>query len=130
YNFYYVKSALNKASYITIQTPEMGIDLFKTYGKELEEKTIFAQFAIETNIYKLIDKYQNESEILKDFKEEYKIPKDNFVLTIGYNAFKAFNHIDILGKINELDPEVKNKITCVLPLTYGRRQKYIDKLKG
>jgi len=128
YNGFYVQKALEKASRITIQTPEMGADLFKVYGSHIKKKMVYAQFAIETEIYKLIDLYQNDDKKLSEFKETYGIPTENIVLTIGYNANVYFGHIEILDHINQLDKSIKKQITCVLPLTYSRNEEYLKKL--
>ncbi|MGB3342521.1 MAG: hypothetical protein WBA61_01280 [Aequorivita sp.] len=120
YNNFYVKKALGKATHVTIQTPEMGSDLFRIYGDFLSDKTIYAQFAIETEIYSLIDRYRNDGKSLSEFKKKYNIPNDNFIFTIGYNANKAFGHIDILKELNQLNWSIKKRITCILPLTYSR----------
>lgn len=128
YNAFYVKKALSKATYVTIQTPEMAIDLFKTQGDFLKKKVIYAQFAVETEIYKLIDLYRTDEKSLLEFRQSLNIPSSNTVLTIGYNATEAFNHIVILEKLNLLDSDVKDRITCVLPLTYSRKESYLDEL--
>ncbi len=129
YNAFYVKQALAKATNITIQTPEMAEDLYKKYGFFLKEKVIHAQFAIETEIYDLMDLYENEADILFDFKKQYSIPNNHKVITIGYNAKEVFKHIPILKELNKMDDSLKTKLTCILPLTYSRNDEvYLKEL--
>lgn len=129
YNIFYVRHALKKATSITIQTPEMAEDLYKLYGKDLKKKVKFAKFAIQRDIYKLIDIYRMDKNSLDKFKAELNIPNNNVIVTIGYNANKYFRHIEILNIIKHLDSEITKEVTLILPLTYSRDDnKYLEDL--
>jgi len=127
---FYVTLALKRANKVTIQTPEMGLDLLKRYGTWLEPKVNYALFALEQNIYTLMDGYKNDRVLLQAYKTALNIPLSHTVITIGYNANKAFNHIEILKALNSLPAKVINTITCILPLSYQRDTIYLEELNS
>ncbi len=128
-NNFYVEKALKNASKITIQTSEMADFLLQKHGDSLSHKIIIAQFVLDLNVFKSIDTYRDKIELLYDFKDQLGIEKGHIVLGVGYNANKAFNHIEILKQVHKLDKTLKQKITCVLSLTYGRKEPYLKTLK-
>ncbi len=127
-NKFYVADALERATAVTIQTPEMGTHLFKKYGTQFKDHIVYAQFAIETKIYNLLDTYKEDLSVLSNFKRSWNIPEDHIVVTVGYNANEAFKHIEVLDLIRTLPKQEKDKITCLLPLTYSKDKNYLRKL--
>ncbi|TDO77462.1 hypothetical protein EV143_104226 [Flavobacterium chryseum] len=129
-NVFYVQLALEKASIVTVQTRELAEVLFCKYGRNLTQKTQYLPFTISTKIYESIDKYKLDFKVIEDFKIKYKIPVDRKVIVISHNAFKENNHIKVLEELNKISNSIKKEITVVLPLAYGRDEKYINKLKA
>jgi len=129
-NNYFVLEGLKRSNFITIQTREMADFLEKKLNYRFGDKLKLAQFAIEKNIYFLINKFQTNLKELDSFKFFHNIPKDNKIVTIGYNANKAFKHIEILKIISEIPKNELQKITFILPLTYSRNSQYLEKLNS
>jgi hypothetical protein len=55
-------------------------------------------------------------------REKYKVRKENKIITIGYNASPAQQHLKILDEIRELC--IEKNITIFIPLTYGGVNSY------
>ena len=62
-------------------------------------------------------------------KQILGIPDNLTSICIGYNANQAQQHLSALHQLQLLPAEQKEKLILLLPLTYGRRQEYIDELK-
>ena len=58
-----------------------------------------------------------------------KANQGKIIITIGYNASKAQQHLSVLKKISELSDEIKQKLMVVLPLTYQNEDKtYLNEI--
>lgn len=129
-NVFYVELALRKASIITVQTRELAEILFCKYSRDFTQKTQCLPFTISTEIYESIDKHKLDYKIIEEFKIKYNIPLDKKVIVISHNAFKENNHIEVLKELKKLPHSIKKEITIVLPLSYGRNDKYVEELKA
>lgn len=61
-------------------------------------------------------------------REEWKVPKDKWVVAIGYSATYAHQHIKVLKRIEKLDPETRDRLFIVLQMTYGGTVQYIKRV--
>lgn len=127
YNDYYVGKALNKATLITVQSPEMALVVKAKYGMHLSNKIKDIRFTISAEIYNAIDLNRSNRQLLTKFKEKYKIK--NYMVALGHNAFKENNHLKMINVLNNLPEEYKTKISFVLHLGYGGEQQYLKELE-
>jgi hypothetical protein len=128
-NDYYLQlEALKRASIITTQSPELGEVILAKFGRSLKPKIRHALFSIEPRLYNLIDCYRNSKTHITAFQERMGI-SSSYIITVGHNASFFNNHLQILEQLNTLDKEIKGKLVCILPFTYGASDNsYIDKV--
>lgn len=129
HNNYYVSKALNNASIITVQSPEMALTIKAKYGNHLSDIIRDIRFTISTEIYDAINLYRNDAKTLEEFKSKHNIKHEKYLVALGHNAFKENNHIKMIEALKNLPLAYKNKISFVLHLSYGRKEDYINNLK-
>lgn len=66
----------------------------------------------------------------EDIREKWNVPKDKWVVAIGYSGGAAHQHIEVLRKLEKLDSETKEKIFILLQMTYGGAPQYIKQVKA
>jgi glycosyltransferase involved in cell wall biosynthesis len=128
YNDYYVGKALNKATLITVQSPEMALVIKAKYGMHLSDKIRDVRFTISTEIYNEINLNRSNKKLLAEFREKYKIK--NYLVALGHNAFKENNHLKMIKVLHKLPEEYKNNISFLMHLGYGGEPKYLKELKN
>lgn len=128
-NNYFVSKALQNATFITLQTPEMGLALKAKHGIHLDCKLRYLRFTMNTATCDAINMYRNDQTALKAFKHKYNLPEDKIIVAIGHNAFQENNHVEIIKALNLLPDGLKEQVVIVLHLSYGRREKYLTILK-
>ena len=108
---------IQKSYKITFATEEISSVFEKRFNTR--SKHVIARFGL--NVFNEIDKLRASA----DFSNTNKT-----VLTIGYNRHPAQQHLKILNELSKLDKSVIDKITLVIPLTYGPINiDYIYKIK-
>ncbi len=110
--------AIRRADYIIINTLEMTQYFLAKFGREFAPKIRNAFFVIDND---MMDRIANSNAALlrKKFIERYGIEESKIIVEAGYNASKFQNHIEILGQLNLLPGQMKEKIHVVIPMTYG-----------
>lgn len=53
-----------------------------------------------------------------ELREKYHISIDKIIVTCGHNAGEEHQHMEMLEAVNKLPDAVKQKIVCVVPMTY------------
>lgn len=109
---------LERADYITLNTPEMQEAFLTKFGRNFINKIRTAYFILNELKFEQINSINSER-VISEFKNKNKIPLYKKIVTIGYNASSKQRHIEILKILAELKPEVKEKIHIVIPLSYG-----------
>lgn len=54
---------------------------------------------------------------------------DNFVITCGYNAASAQNHLHIVDALGQIKEQLPSNTLLVFPLTYAKKAKYLVELE-
>ncbi|MDB9874300.1 hypothetical protein OAC97_03485 [Flavobacteriaceae bacterium] len=126
-DLFYVKLALLKISAITVHTTEMKRDLLKKYNINIESKIHLARKPPNTKVFGYI--LTNTEHDIRNLKVKLAIPLENKIITVGYNAFEENNHLEILKHLYKIPKSIRSKITIILPLAYGRKEEYLQKLK-
>ncbi|HAO07851.1 MAG TPA: hypothetical protein DCQ50_12920 [Chryseobacterium sp.] len=127
-NVFYVTKALQNADVITVQNHELAEMLYCKYGREQAKKTKIIQFTIHTEIYDKIDELRNNQEKINDFKLKYHLPVNKTIIAVSHNAFRGNQLLEILTELEKLSKPVKDRISVLLHLGYGREKKYLDEL--
>jgi hypothetical protein len=63
-------------------------------------------------------------------KAELNIDHEKITICIGYNAFEAQNHLAVLKQLQSLPQALLQKITVLLPMTYGGSEGYIASVES
>ncbi len=128
-NVFYVKKALDRASAITVQTPELGEILYCKYGRKFQNKLHILKFTLDEQVFVNIDKYRIDTIAKTNFKVEFRIPLKKIVVAIGHNGFPENNHILILSQINKLPRAIIDDYVFIIHASYGADEKYLKYLK-
>lgn len=131
FEFHFVTRYLYKATIISTGQYEVQQIILAKYGRDLFSKLREANFIGNLQLHQLINQFRNEEKRKQDFKRKYGIPENNYVIMIGHNASPSNNHELILQEIESFFSQNKaiSNVTCVIPLTYGGPQEYIESLK-
>ena len=62
-------------------------------------------------------------------KSAFGLEPDTFTVCIGNNGSPAQEHLKIIEAINTLPDDANNKISLIIPMTYGGKTKYKEKVK-
>lgn len=125
---FYVKLALQKTSAITVHTAEMMQDLLNKYDIKIKPKIHLARKPPNTKVFDYILTITQQD--IRNLKVKLGIPFENKIITVGYNAFEENNHLEILKCLYKIRKSIRSKITIILPLSYGRKEEYLQKLKN
>jgi len=97
---------------------------FKNYYKGFDYKIRTSFFGLsQLDLIKNVD-----SSSIQKFKAKYNVRNDVIVITIGYNASPAQQHLILIDILNNLKAIMKNKIHVLIPLTYGGNREYLQKV--
>ncbi|SKA86236.1 Glycosyl transferase 4-like [Caloramator quimbayensis] len=119
------KELYDEADLITFDNEETMKDFINFYGDHLKNKTTVNRFGL--TALEHIDEIDNYDK--KILKKQFGIPEDYIVITCGYNATKAHNHIKIIQELNNVKNKLHNNIFLLFPMTYGKEQAYILEVK-
>jgi hypothetical protein len=126
-NFPYdrIFSAVKKADAVTLSTPEMREIFLSKYGRDNPPVIFLPMLAIANKIVRIIEQKNGTSLTIKN---KIGVSENKIILTIGHSAHPVDNHIEILKAIKQLEEKVLEKISLILPLTYGSVE-YIQSIK-
>ena len=78
----------------------------------------------------VLDKVMADDTSKDDSKQNLFGTKENYVITCGYNASPAQNHILIIDALNKVKLQLPKNTLLVFPLTYARKAEYLSELKN
>lgn len=122
-NKYLQKQVIKQADIITVVQEKMVRDFHETFG--FENKPVYVTRFGSPIDFMLIDKIDEKKE--KEFKEKYKVPEDDIVLTLGYSSDPNKNHEYMINEIMILNKNKKN-LFIFIPMTYGNNE-HREKIK-
>ena len=112
-----MRKLFNKSDAITIASKKTIQDFNNYYNNQFSNKVHLIPFG--NSMYDVIDSYSIATEEINKMKKEFNVPKDSFVITIGYNATKEQNHEKILKKIKKIESDLPKNYFLILPFGYG-----------
>lgn len=74
----------------------------------------------------VLDKVMADDTSKDDSKQNLFGTKENYVITCGYNASPAQNHILIIDALNKVKLQLPKNTLLVFPLTYARKAEYLS----
>jgi hypothetical protein len=128
-DIFYQKFFLNKAELITVQTPEMARISYEKISKSLKSKTRCLKFTLSQDIFDNIDRFREDKEMLKKFKEKIGMPSNKIIVSIGHNGFPENNHLKIIDELSKLKDHQLQNFYFFIHASYGANTEYIEKLK-
>lgn len=102
FNFYFVKKALNKATFITCQSAELREIVLSKFGRNLIDKVKVVMFPIEDEIYNLIKINESENDKIKQFKARFNYRNDRINVVIGHSGSVFNNHLKIIEGLKNI----------------------------
>lgn len=114
----YKRKLILYADYINLENSITRNEFIGYYGREVSEKTKLVPYGME--LLDDIDKMENVFDDIK--KKELNIPSNKIIVTCGYNALSAHQHLRLVETLGNISDEVKEKIVCVFPMTYPSGQ--------
>lgn len=109
------KHVLDKADIITMANENTIKEFDEYYKFDYASKLKVCKFGLTPLEY--INIYCNED--ITKLKRELDIPIDSLVVTCGYNASPAQNHLKILNSLIRVKDRLPNNIFLIFPMTYG-----------
>lgn len=113
-----LKGLYQKADYIIL--PQTGFRKIVQQDFKVKEPKI-VNLGFGSN---MIDTIKESTLTKEDAKRELNIT-DKFVITIGYNASEAQNHLAVIHEINTIRQELPHNLLLVLPMSYPTTQAHI-----
>lgn len=119
------KYILKKAKHITLATHAMIDEFNKTYKYKYKDKVVKAMYGTtQVDFFK----QHRVVEDKKYYKEKFNFPNNKYTVYIGYNGFRAQNHLDIISNLSNLEDDIKSKIHLVCHCSYGLDKEYKDEI--
>lgn len=119
------RKLVDKADIITFDNDVTMEDFAKYYNILNKEKLTINRFGLTALEY--IKDLENIE--CNQIKEEYNIPQNSIVVTCGYNANPAHNHLEIIKSIKQIKNNLPQNMYYIFPMTYQRDEKYCDIVK-
>lgn len=126
---------LNLSEKIVLSTAMMKKQFRAYYGQKYDHKIIQCFFG-NTLISRVVELKQNnrqindsisslENEIISMDSSFLPLPKDKYIISIGYSGSSRQQHKLVLEEIKDLPENIKKNIYCVIQMSYGNiGQKY------
>lgn len=110
----YKRKLILCADYSNLENSTTRKEFIEYYGREVSKKTKLVPYGME-----LLDDI-DEMEIVSDNikRKELNIPPHKIIVTCGYNAHSAHQHLQLVEALGNISDDVKEKIVCVFPMTY------------
>ena len=123
-----IKYGITVAQRIVVMTEDMKRVLSRTFKGAFDDKIIVSDFG--NSVLDLIDNNRKEKEFYRNSSFLNSIANKKVIVTIGYNASRAQNHLQIINAISKIDTEEKKRIFLIFPLSYPKNSdKYIAKIE-
>lgn len=106
---------------ITFNSESVKSSFLDYYGM-YQDKACIVRFGLDS--LDMIDNLSDEN--ISDVRVKMEIPQDRTVITCGYNAYKAQNHLAILESLSKLGNSDRKSIFLLIPMSYGGNPQYID----
>lgn len=119
------RKLVDKADVITFDNDVTMEDFAKYYDIRNKGKLSINRFGL-TALEYIRDLENTDS---NQIKAEYNIPENSIVITCGYNANPAHNHLEIIKSIKQIKNKLPKNIYYIFPMTYSRDEKYCDIVK-
>lgn len=122
------KKILDSADWYSSETKETKAYFYQVYGEKYRSKPhTINVFGVD-----ILDELEQKSGTdLNEIKKKWNIPRDKIVISCGYNARSEHNHIGMIEAIKKIDPDVREKIFWVFPMTYPEgRDAYIAQVRS
>lgn len=117
-----LKQIVDKADKISFDNEQTLNEFVQFYGRDVEDKTTICRFGLTMLDY--IDKVTSLD--VEKYKSMYKIPKDAYVITCGYNADICQHHLEIIESLNDCNSILNENIYYLFPMTYKRDEEYVE----
>ncbi len=113
-------------NFIVFNNPYTLLDFQKKFP-QFKEKLVSTGFGIG-----LFDVIKNMMPALNEtlLRQEFGLPPQKIIVTVGYNAREGQQHHILLQAIKHLSPEAKSKIAILVPLNYGSNPAYVQSVKA
>ncbi|OUN22679.1 hypothetical protein B5G37_09730 [Pseudoflavonifractor sp. An85] len=111
------KKLFDRADYITLATKTITQDFNQYYKNRYLDKIVRLSMAIDT--FRVIDQVIQSGSNREELKSLFGIPRDSFVITVGYNATREQNHTKIFKQLMESKEWLPSNYFVVVPMGYG-----------
>ncbi|MCY6353971.1 methyltransferase domain-containing protein [Clostridium sp. ZS2-4] len=120
------RSIINVADMITFDNSATMNNFIEYYGVQILGKTSLNLFGLTALEHIKRIEYTDVEKI----KDKLKIPQESIVVTCGYNAYFAHNHLEIIKSLVKYKDEFPDRTYFIFPMTYGGDAQYIDTVEN
>lgn len=96
------------------------------YGENNRNKSRINRFGL--TVLEYIKNVKNVKNV--EIKKEFRVPENSIVVTCGYNANCAHNHLKIIKSLKQVINKLPENMYYIFPMTYSRDEEYCRKVKG
>lgn len=119
------RNLIEKADIITFDNDVTLDEFVNYYGECYRQKSHITRFGLTALEYiKEIEGVNKDT-----IKKNLDIPEDSLVVTCGYNANPAHNHLKIIESIKKVKNKLPKNMYFIFPMTYSRDNNYVDIVK-
>lgn len=111
--------AFQRADVITVCSLEMKEIFLAKFGRDFAPKVHIVQFPMSRGIVDCIESCREDTAAQTALRKKLGVNGNDLLLVVGHNAFRENNQLDVIRALKALDDDLKSRIVCVFPLTYG-----------
>lgn len=119
----YTRELIEHARYITPLKEDMCKEFEKKYGPI--DKSKWVATTLGTREIECIDR-ELEKSTREDCKKYFNIDENTKTIAIGYACRYQMRHMEIINELKNLDKEILDNITIILPMAYGMTKEKAD----
>lgn len=111
--------ACRQASVITVASIELREVMLAKFGRDLAGKVRLVSYGadyVDVNYAKMGDR--------TSFLRNLGLPPDRIVVTVGHSGHRQNQQFQVLRVLQQMRPEILDKVAILLPMTYGLQPEY------
>lgn len=119
------RKLIETSDIITFDNEFVLNDFADYFGGYCREKSVICRFGLTALEY-----LNNLGNVDKnEIRDELKVPKNDIVVTCGYNANMEQNHLGIIKSIKQIKDKLPSNLYFIFPMTYSWDEQYVKNVK-
>lgn len=116
--------ACKRASAFTMGSIEMKETFLAKFGWQFEPKVRIVTYGMDH-----LDRVDTARGSRDDFLTAHGIAPDKITVAIGHSGIAPVQHLRALAEVGKLSPDLRSRLTVLLPMTYGAQPDYLEAVR-